>query len=56
MLDGAHPLTKHDIQPLDAQSSLRAGRPLGVSCGLFQAKVTGLGTNNSLVCQLGVAQ
>ena len=38
MLGGMHPLIKHDIQPLDAQRSLLAGRPLGFSGGLFQAR------------------
>ena len=35
MLGGVHPLTRHDLQPLDAQRSLLAGRPLGFSGGLF---------------------
>ena len=38
MLGGVHPLTRHDLQPLDAQRSLLVGRPLGFSCGLFQAR------------------
>ncbi len=38
MLGGVHPLTGHDIQPLDAQRSVLVGRPLGFSCGLFQAR------------------
>ncbi len=38
MLGGAHPLTKHDIEPVDAQKSLLAGGPLGFSGGLFQAR------------------
>ena len=38
MLGGVHPLTRHDIHPLDAQRSLLVGRPLGFSGGLFQAR------------------
>ena len=38
MLGGVHPLTRHDLQSLDAQRSLLAGRPLGFSCGVFQAR------------------
>ena len=38
MLGGVHPLTRHDLQPLDAQRSLLLGRPLGFCCGLFQAR------------------
>ena len=34
-LGGVRPLAKHDLQPVDAQRSLLAGRPLGFSCGLF---------------------
>ena len=55
MPGGVHPLTRHDLQPLDAQRSLHAGMPLGFSCGLCQAKGTGLGTNKSWVFHLGVA-
>ena len=38
MLRGAHPFTRHDLQPLDGQRSLLAGAPLGFSGGLFQAR------------------
>ena len=38
MLGGVHPLTRHDLQPLDAQRSSLVGRPLGFDGGLFQAR------------------
>ena len=48
MLDGAHPLTKHDLQPLYAQRSLLGGRPLFFLLKLVARSkpvVAGLGTN-----------
>ena len=38
MLGGVHPLTRDDLQPLDAQRSSLVGRPLGFDGGLFQAR------------------
>ena len=35
---GVPPLTNHDLQRVDAQRSPLAGKPLGFSGGLFQAK------------------
>ena len=55
MLGGVHPLTKHDIQHLDAQRSLLTGRPLGLVVVCSKPGVTGIGTIKSLVFQIGVA-
>ena len=38
MLGGVRPLTMRDVQHVDAQRSLLAGKPLGFSCGLLQAR------------------
>ena len=38
MLGGEHPLTRHGLQPLDAQRFLLVGRPWGFSGGLFPAR------------------
>ena len=35
MLGGVHPWANHDLQHVDAQMSLLAGLPLGLSGGLF---------------------
>ena len=50
------PLTKHYRQPVDAPRSLVAGRPLGFSCGLFQAKGDWAWYQQVFVFHRGMAQ
>ena len=38
MLGGVHPLARHDGQPLDPARLAWAGKPLGFTGGLFQAR------------------
>ena len=38
MLGGVHPVTRHDLQHVDAQRSLLVGRPSDFSGGTFQAR------------------
>ena len=38
MLGGVHPLSRHDGQPLDPTRLAWAGKPLGFTGGLFQAR------------------